>query len=65
MLTFCEECGNVMVLKEKKTRILGEYECRTCGVIKDMKVEKIEIKENNFEDDSTGIPDNLVFPFKI
>ena len=63
MLTFCEKCRNVMVLKEKKGRSLGEYECRTCGLVKDMKLEKIEIKENNFEEYPASGNLEIVFKF--
>jgi len=59
VLTFCEECGNIMVLKEKKGRSVGEYECRTCGLIKEMKLEKIEIKENNFQEETIKISQQL------
>jgi DNA-directed RNA polymerase subunit M/transcription elongation factor TFIIS len=50
MLTFCEKCGNVMVLKEKSGAGKGVYECRTCGLEKAMKVNKIEIKEQVIEE---------------
>ena len=65
MLTFCEKCGNIMTLKEKKGRNIGEYECRTCGLIKNMKLEKIEIRETNFKEESITIPNELKIPFKF
>ena len=63
MLTFCEKCGNVMVLKEKSGRTTGVYGCRTCGLEKDMRVEKVEIREMVFEEPTDRlIPDDFKFP---
>jgi len=66
MLTFCEKCGNVMVLREKNGRSTGEYGCRTCGLVKTMKIEKLEIRETVFEvPESVWIPRELGLPFKV
>ena len=60
MLPFCEKCGNVMTLKEKKGRSNGDYECRTCGFVRDMRISKIELKETIFEEPVAKlIPDEL------
>ena len=65
MLTFCEKCGNIMVLKEKLGRN-GEYECRTCGLIKNMKVEIIELREKIFEEPvATLMPKQLKLPMEF
>jgi len=65
MLTFCEKCGNIMTLKEKKGRSVGDYECRTCGLIKEMKLQKVEIKEMNFKEESITILNELKIPFRF
>ena len=66
MLTFCEKCGNVMTLKEKKGRTLGLYECRTCGMEKSMKVNKIEIKERIFQEpEASLVPERLKIPLRL
>ena len=48
MLTFCEKCGNIMSLKEKNDRTIGQYECRGCGLTRSMRVEKLEIIDDIF-----------------
>ena len=66
MLTFCEKCGNVMVLKERIGRSNGDYECRICGLTKRMKLERIEIKEKVFEEPVTGlISQKLELPLEL
>jgi DNA-directed RNA polymerase subunit M/transcription elongation factor TFIIS len=45
LLVFCDACGNIMVLKEKKSR-LGVYVCRRCHTIKKIKAKSIEKKES-------------------
>lgn len=59
MLTFCEKCENIMVLKKKNGR-LGEYICRACGNSRMMQVEKLEIKE----DVVLTPPEPIFVPFK-
>lgn len=44
MLSFCDECGSIMVLEEK-TGNMGKYVCRNCKFMKEMKVQKIELLE--------------------
>lgn len=66
MLTFCEKCRNVMMLKERKGRDQGNYECRMCGLTKKMKLERIEIKEKIFEEPITGlISKKLELPLEL
>ncbi len=66
MLTFCEKCGNVMVLKEKEGRSIGHYQCRTCGLVKKMKLNRIELKEKIIQEpQATLVPERLKFPLKF
>ena len=44
MLTFCKKCGGIMVLKEKNGRE-GVYECRRCGLVMPLKVERLVLTE--------------------
>lgn len=60
VLTFCERCGNVMVLKGMKKGSTGIYECRTCGLVKDMPIEKIEIREVNLEEEVPSVPQTMI-----
>jgi DNA-directed RNA polymerase subunit M/transcription elongation factor TFIIS len=66
MLTFCEKCGNVMVLEQRSGESLGNYKCRTCGFVKRMKLEKIQISEKIREEPEANlIPTRLKTPFKF
>ena len=66
MLTFCEKCGNVMVLKKRDGRSNGVYGCRTCGLIRNMKVERIELREKVFEEPvATLMPKQLRLPVEF
>lgn len=49
MLTFCEKCGNVMSLKEREGTE-GLYECRACDSVAEMRVEKLILTEEVFEE---------------
>ncbi len=59
MLTFCEKCGNVMVLNRKIGRV-GEYACRNCNIMKKIPVNKVEITEKI----EFMSPSVIVFPSK-
>jgi len=66
MLTFCEKCGNVMVLEQRSGETLGNYKCRTCGFLKRMKLEKIQISEKIREEPKANlIPTRLKTPLKF
>jgi len=54
-----------MTLNEKRERNIGEYGCRACGLLKEMKIEKIEIKEGNFKEEPISISQKLNLPFKF
>ncbi len=55
-----------MLLKKREGRSDGDYECRTCGLTKKMKLERIEIREKIFEEPITGlISKELELPLEL
>jgi len=44
VLVFCEACGNIMLLKEKRNKF-GIYVCRRCNSIKKIKTKSIRKRE--------------------
>ena len=51
-----------MILKEKKGRSEGKYECTRCGLERVMKINRIEIKEKSFEERHPRPSEELKIP---
>jgi hypothetical protein len=70
MLTFFSS-PHILFFKNKEAQkasfySLGNYKCRTCGFVKRMKLEKIQISEKIREEPEANlIPTRLKTPFKF
>jgi len=59
MLTFCEKCGNIMVLEDRSGE-QGHYRCRKCGFTQKMKVNNIKLSEKVREEPVPNVTSEMI-----